>query len=164
MTISIDTVRGVATNYGTRETSQKYGGIVPGFGVVREATWTFDYNDLPDADTTKLGVSLPAYAKIVSAKLEILEAFTSTSTLTDLTVGLQQADGTEIDNDGLITAANATEITIAARGNLIAGTGALVGTDIGAAAGELVVAPSVADLLTGKGRVIVEYILEGAGA
>ena len=155
-------VRGVNVHYGARDVDQKYGGEISTKGVVKQAVWTFDYDDLPDASTSSNEIVIPAYAKIVSAKLEILTGFTSTSTTTDLTIGLQQADGTEIDNDGLVTAANATQTTIATRGNLITGSGALVGTDIGAAAGELTVAPSVDDLLTGKARVIVEYILEPA--
>lgn len=163
MGIETAAVRGVAVHYGRRETTGKYGRLGNETGVVKTAEWVFDYDDLPDADTTKLGVSIPAYAKIVSAKLEILTAFTSTSTTTDLTVGLQQADGTEVDNDGLLAATDATQTAIATRGNFITGAGALVGTDIGAAAGELVVAPSVDDLLTGKARVIVEYVVEKVG-
>ena len=85
-------------------------------------------------------------------------AFTSTSTTTDLTVGLQQANGTEIDNDGLLTAANADQTAIAVANSIVTGSGALVGKGIGANAGELVVSSSAADLLTGAGRVIVEYI------
>lgn len=151
---------GVQKSYGPRTTNQKYGGQVPD-DLVKYASWTFNYNDLPDAATDKLGLSIPAYAKILSARLEILTAFTSTSTTTDLDIGLQTAAGVEIDNDGLITAAQATQTVIATRGNFVTGTGALVGASIGATAGELVVTPTVADLLTGKARVIVSYILEG---
>jgi hypothetical protein len=93
----------------------------------------------------------------LNARLEIITAFTSTSTTTDLTVGLEQADGTDIDLDGLVTAANATQDTIGAVG-LITGSGALVGASIGAAAGEVVVTPSVADLLTGEARLVVQYL------
>lgn len=155
---------GVQNHYGVRTTNQKFGGQVPD-DIVKYAAWTFNYNDLPDAATNQLGLSIPAYAKILSAKLEIITGFTSTSTTTDLTVGLQQSDGTEIDNDGLITAAQATQTVIATRGNFADGAsgtpGALIGASIGAAAGELVVTASVADLTAGKGRVIVSYITEG---
>lgn len=163
MGIETAAVRGVAVHYGPRTTTGKYGRVGNGTEVVKTAEWVFDYSDLPDAGTSVLGVSLPAYSKIVSAKLEVLSGFTSTSTTTDLTVGLQEADGTEIDNDGLVAAAEATQTAIATRGNFITGAGALVGTDIGAAAGKLTVAPSVDDLLTGKARVIVEYVLEKTG-
>lgn len=166
MGFEADTLRGVLKHYGVRSTNQKFGGVVgKDAGVKKTAVWTFDYSDLPDAASNNLGMSIPAYAKILSAKLEILTGFTSTSTTTDLTVGLQTSAGVEIDDDGLITAAQATQTTIATRGNFIDGAsgtpGALIGTSVGAAAGELVVTPSAADLLTGKARVIVEYILEG---
>ena len=151
---------GVQASYGPRTTNQKWGGKAPD-DVVKYATWTFTYNNLPAAGTDNLGVSLPAYSKILSARLEILTAFTSTSTTTDLDIGLQTSAGVEIDNDGLITAAQATQTVIATRGNFVTGTGALVGASIGATAGELVVTPTVSDLLTGKARVIVSYITEG---
>lgn len=160
MSFELDSKRGVLNHYGVRTTNQKFGGNIDEV-VIKTAAWTFNYNDLPDAATDKLGLSIPAYSKILSARLEILTGFTSTSTTTDLDIGLQQADGTEIDNDGLVTAAQATQTVIATRGNFVTGTGALVGASIGAVAGELVVTPTVADLLTGKARVIVEYVVEG---
>lgn len=153
-------VRGVNNHYGPRATNSKFGGDLTGDGLTKIAVWQFSYNDLPDASTSKMEQVIPANAKIISARMEILTAFTSTSTTTDLTVGLQTSAGTEIDNDGLITAANATQTTIGSAG-LITGTGALVGATIGTTAGELTVAPSVDDLLTGEARVIVEYILVG---
>ena len=158
-------VRGVVAHYGARDTYPKFGGQLSTKGLVKQAAWTFDYNDLPAGSTNKLGVSIPAYAKITAAYLEILTGFTSTSTTTDLLVGLEQAGGTDIALDGLITAAQATQTTIATRGNIISGASgtpaALINASIGAAAGELIVTSSAADLLTGRARVIVEYVLEG---
>jgi hypothetical protein len=156
MTFEIDAKRGVANHYGVRTTNQKFGGQVCD-EVIKTAAWTFSYNDLPAGGTSKLHCVIPANAKILDAYLEIITAFTSTSTTTDLTIGLEQADGTDIDLDGLVTAANATQTTIASVG-LIVGTGALVGATIGTAAGELVVTPSVADLLTGEARLVVQYL------
>lgn len=152
---------GVLNHYGVRTTNQKFGGQIDE-KLIKTATWTFNYDDLPAGGTDKLGLSIPAYAKIISARLEILTGFTSTSSTTDLDIGLEQADGTDIDVDGLITAANATQTVIATRGNFVVGTGALVGSNsIGSAAGELIVTPTADDLTAGKARVIVEYITEG---
>jgi len=158
----------VTTHYGPRSTNQKFGGAPSTKGMVRELVYVFDYNDLPNASSatnSSLEQVIPAYAKVLSAKLEILVGFTSTSALTDLTVGLEKSsDRSVVDADGLITAANATEAIIATRGNYVVGTGALVASnDVGADAVEVVVAPSVDDLLTGKGRLIIEYIAEGPG-
>lgn len=156
--------RGVTSHFGPRKTEGRYGGkSLDVTGKMQVARWIFNYDSLPDADTHGLDVIIPANSTIVSAKLNIITAFTSTSTTTDLTVGLQQADGTEIDNDGLITAAQATQTTIAVANSIIDGASgtpaALIGKTIGANAGELVVTPTVADLLTGRAEMVVEYLL-----
>ena len=158
MTIELAPIRGVANHYGTRTTRNKYGGQESTkMGVVKSAEWHFTYDDLPAALNSNLPQVIPANASIVSATLYIDEAFTSTSTTTDLTVGLEQKDGTDIDIDGLLTAANATQTTIGTAGNVIAGTGALVGVSVGANPGQLIVDSSAADLLTGKARCVVEF-------
>ena len=154
---------GVLNSYGPRTTNGKYG--APGVDeLIQVAIWDFTYSDLPDgaSDALSLDLVIPANSTIVDARLLIDTAFTSTSTTTDLEVGLYSVvDGTTaIDADGLLTAVNASQTTIAVAGALITGTGALVGqvssTTVG---GVLVVASSAADLLTGAGRVIVRYIL-----
>ena len=152
-------VRNVNSHYGPRNTTEKYGGAVNTDGRIKRATWEFSYDDLPAGGAGNLEMSIPAGATIVSAHLEIITGFTSTSTTTDLDIGLEQADGTDIDLNGLIAAAEATQTAIATDGNYITGAGALVGASIGAAAGELVVTPTVDDLLTGVGRVHVDYLL-----
>lgn len=158
MTIEMAPIRGVANHYGTRTTKNKYGGQESTkMGVVKSAEWHFSYDDLPAALNSNLPQVIPANASIVSATLYVDEAFTSTSTTTDLTVGLEQKDGTDIDIDGLLTAANATQTTIGTAGNVIAGTGALVGVSVGANPGQLIVDSSADDLLTGKARCVVEF-------
>lgn len=151
---------GVLNHYGPRETNGKYGAASKGTGIVKRAQWEFSYDDLPDAATDGLGFVIPAGASIVSAVLYVDAAFTSTSTTTDLTVGLQQANGTEIDNDGLIEADEATQTAIGTEGNVVTGAGALIGKSIGANNGELVVTPSVDDLTAGKARIVVEYVYD----
>lgn len=145
--------------YGEREVDEKRGGLFASKNNVKTAEWVFDYDDLPTYSLSELEQSIPANATIVSAKLRVLTAFTSTSTTTDLVVGLYQADSTVIDADGLLTAVNLDQAAIAVVGGLVTGTGALVSTTIGAAAGELVVAPTVDDLLTGRAVVTVEYTI-----
>ena len=165
MSLEIQTLRSVTKNYGVRDTNQKYGGRNIQ-DLIKVATWTFDYDDLPDAAASNQEQVIPANSTIVSAKVRIVTAFTSTSTTSDLTVGLQESDGTEIDNDGLLTAAHLSQATIAVAGAIYDGStgtaGALVGFTIGTAAGELVVTPSADDLLTGRAEVIVEYMTPGA--
>lgn len=159
MGFEIDAKRGVANHYGTRTTDGKFGAQQSTKnGVVKSAIWDFTYNKLPAAGTNNLQFSIPANATIVSAKLIVDEAFTSTSTTTDLVVGLYTAAGSAIDADGLIAAAEATQTAIGTSGNVVVGAGALVGKAIGATAGELVVAGTDTDLTAGAGRIVVEYI------
>ena len=158
MGIEIDAKRGVANSYGVRNTTGQYGAQQNSSGVIKSAIWDFTYLTLPAAGANNLQQVIPAGATVVSARLVVDTPFASTSTTTDLTVGLQTSAGVEIDNDGLITAANATQTTIAVDGGVVTGTGALVGKSIGATAGELVVAGTDTDLTAGAGRVIVEYI------
>lgn len=157
-------IRNVYNHYGPMEIEQKFGGETDN-SVFKTVVWTFDYNDLPDASTNGLDYVIPANSTIVSAKLQIITAFTSTSTTTDLTVGLQKADGTQIDDDGLITAVHADQTAIGTKGRLIDGAsgtaGALINRTIGTSDGELVVTPTAGDLTAGKARLIVEYIKEG---
>lgn len=160
MGFELDSKRSVFNHYGPRVTNQKFGGQSNSESVIRVAQWDFDYNDLPTYGASNLQFSFPANCTIVSAKFIVDVAFTSTSTTTDLEIGLYTSAGVAIDADGLVTAVNADQTAIAVAGKVITGTGALVGVGIGATAGELVVAPSVADLLTGAGRIIVEYVYD----
>jgi hypothetical protein len=158
MGIEIDARRGVANSYGVRNTTGQFGAQQNSSGVIKSAIWDFTFNTLPAAGANNLQQVIPAGATVVSARLVVDTPFASTSTTTDLTVGLRTSANAEIDDDGLITAANATQTTIAVDGGVVTGTGALVGKSIGAAAGELVVLGTDTDLTAGAGRVIVEYI------
>jgi hypothetical protein len=161
MALELDSKRGVFNHYGVRTTEKKYGADTDD-DKVKWVEWVFNYNDLPASGTSNLQYSIPANARILSARLEIITAFTSTSTTTDLTIGLSDSAGNVISADGLILATEATQTTIATVGNVIVGsTGGLINKTIGTTAGELVVAASAADLLTGRARLLVEYIRAG---
>lgn len=159
MGIEIDAKRGVANHYGVRSTTGQYGSQQSTKqGIVKSAFWDFTYNTLPNGGTNNLQFVIPANAIIVSAKLIVDTAFTSTSTTTDLDIGLVTSAGVEVDLNGLVTATEATQTAIAVDNSVITGAGNLIGKTIGATAGELKVTPTVDDLLTGAGRVVVEYI------
>lgn len=159
MPIEISAIRNVAAHYGPRTTTGQYGGAQTSKDTVRKAQWDFDYLNLPTAGATNLQFVIPANSSIVRTSLIIDSPFTATGGTPALTVGLRTSAGVVIANDGLVTAANATNANINIEGRLIVGSGALVGTTIGTAAGELQVAASGAGTFTGgKARVIVEYI------
>ena len=155
-------VRNVLGFFGPRKTNLKFGGSSM-HTESKVIKYVFDYNDLPVGGANNLGLVIPANSTILGAKLRILSAFTSTLTTTDLQVGLQNSAGTEIDNDGLITAAQATQTAIGVVNSIIDGAsgtpGALIGKTIGAANGEIAVVPNVNDLTAGRAEIIVEYYL-----
>jgi len=156
MGFETDAKRGVANHYGVRTTNGEYGAQSQSVGLVKQAVWDFTYDKLPNGGTNNLQFSIPANSTVVSAKLIVDSAFTSTSTTTDLLVGLETSAG--VDAGTLVLATEATQTTIAVVNSVITGGGTLVGKTVGANAVELYVTPSVADLLTGTGRVVVEYI------
>lgn len=150
--------RGVEVHYGPRNPAPEKGGEHTSKDRVKKVTWEMNYDSLPTSGDG-LTAFIPAGATVVSAKFEVITAFTSTSGTTDLLIGLCQEDGTAIDVDGLMDGTDTTQTAIGTAGLLTAGVGALVGAGIGAENGYPYAAPSVADLLTGKGRLHVEYLI-----
>ena len=160
MTMENTSGRDVLTHYGNRETDTQYGGETAGeSGVLRVLEYVFDYDELPAAGTTNLQMIIPAGAIVTSATFEVITAFTSTSTTTDLTVGIADADGgaTITDADAIFTAAELTQTVIAAAGvRTASSSGAILNNDVSEAV-EITVTPTVDDLLTGRARLIVAY-------
>lgn len=162
MALELMAIRNVVQHYGPRSTREDMGGR--SFQELKKvARWEFNWNELPAPGINNLQQVIPAGSTIISARFRVLAAFTSTSTTTDLTVGLRTATGgvDSIDDDGLLTATQLTQTTIGVVGASYVGTGALVGFSIGGTAGELVVLPTVNDLTAGRAEVLVEYMLAG---
>lgn len=136
--ITRDGYRRAATHYGRRLNEDKYPAVYQPEQGKECLEVTFAYDDLPSYSLDKLVQSIPAKAVILSASLHVETAFAGG---TSLAIGLHQSDGTAIDADGLFTDAELPLANIDAAGDYIAAAGgALVGTSIGAAAGQLVVA------------------------
>lgn len=112
----------------------------------------FDYANLPAVDANDVGIlTIPAYAKIVSAELQVTTAFAGG---TSYDIGLTQPDGTAIDADGLFAALATASIN--AKGKWALGAGALVGASIGAAAGQ-VTAAATGTYTAGAATLFVKY-------
>ena len=137
------------------------------FGVEHQIVINFDLEGAArtefttdrDNDGTKDGFNdadqfIPDQAHIVSATAYMSDEAAAGGTA--LIVGTYQQDGTAIDADGLITAANGADANLGANVDL-AGTGALVGT---AVTQKSYVGWSTTGTHTaGKGMVIVKYVL-----
>jgi hypothetical protein len=158
MGFEADATRKVANHYGPRDVDTKYPGAVTNRAGVSTLTLTFDYNDLPSASFPDIQAQIPKGATIVAARFDVLTAFTSTSTTTDLQVGIADADGgsTLTDVDAIFTAANLTQTVIGAAG-ITSGSGASVGGTAMAEAVCITVTPNVDDLTAGRGRIEVDY-------
>ena len=162
MGFEADSKRLVLNHYGPRVVNNSFGGNLPSNGVIKSAMWDFTFDTLPTPGTTNAQHVIPAGAGIVAAFFIVDAQWDGSGGDTTLTVGLQQSDGTEIDNNGLFTDVNLDDPIIedaADEGKVVVGNGDLInGPGIGAA-GELIVAPDTADLTNGEARVIVEYII-----
>ena len=161
MAFELQAIRTVTKNFGDRISNQEFGARTPE-GMIQRAVWTFPFNRLPAPGASNHEQVIPAGSSIIRAIFRVITPFTSTSTATDLDIGLQTKAAVEIDDNGLLTAAQLTQTVIAVDGRLTAGTGALVNNTIGALPGELVVTPTTDDLTAGVGQVIVEYFTPAA--
>lgn len=136
----------------TDYTSSKGGEIVADNISGKTVRYVFAYNDLP-APVNSTGtrqVIIPANSGIEKAELKIVTTFNGTTP--SITAGLQQADGTEIDNDGFIAA----ETSVTA-GDYTIGAGALVGAQTGAADGQVVVTLGGSGTTTGVAELYITY-------
>lgn len=144
--------RRAATNYGPRTNAK---GVPTQQSkdetVVLEIP--FDYANLPDSGADLMVLSIPVNARIESCRLTVNTAFAGG---TSYAIGLEKkSDGTAIDAAGLITAANAPLANINAKGKVVVGSGALVGTVLAYEAQVAVVATGT--FTAGEGVIRLEY-------
>lgn len=147
-------------NYGPVDVDTGVSSTVRTAGVKKQLVVPFKYNTLPtptdDVDGDAVYQSIPANSLIVAAYGYIDTDFNSASATTVIDVGLQEADGTEIDNDGLINDMGGS--ADGSNSGWSVGAGALVGASVGATDAFVAVTPSVDDLTAGDGILIIEYI------
>jgi len=136
--------RGTLSHYGQRKLDETFGGVVTTSGHTRLLKYTIDLaeiitgapstsNVLVQGATHNMNMSIPAYSRIKSCTVSVVEALSTTggsaAASASITVGLEQADGTDIDLDGLLDATDGA-LTIAsndiaqARGTYLMGNSA----------------------------------------
>ena len=149
------------THFGTREVEDILPSTYEGYGPVKVKEVVFSYDNLPAASDDGANLLIPANAIITKARLRVLTAFAGG---TSYDIGLQETDGTEIDDDGLFPAADVLLADIDAAGDVIEGSGALVvgedgtpGTTVGTA-GNIVVTEN-GTFTAGKAVIEVYYVV-----
>ena len=117
-------------------------------------TVTFGFDGLPVSGVDELIGRIPANSQVISARLQATIAFVGG---TSYTVGLEEPDGTVVDADGLITAANAPIAALDAIGEVVDGTGALVGAATPSTVATQVVVIAAGTFTAGEATLEVVY-------
>lgn len=145
---------GVRNHYGPKiiDEGQKFGGEVSTSMNVKEKEWTFTYDDLPSAQNLSMEQFIPAGAQIISARLQVVEAFAGG---TSYDIGTEENDGTAIDANGLFAGTLLAEID--AVNEWVVGAGAQIDGTIGTPFDAYLLVVATGTFTAGKARVIVEY-------
>ena len=145
----------VRNHYGPKliSESEQFGGQSSTGGLMKQAIWEFDYDNLPVNSAIGGGMEaqIPAYAHVISAHLEVITAMSGTSGT--ITLGLEESDGTVIDVDG-IDVAVAQAVLIAKA--VIVCDGALIGKTLLNTPGQLLVSTG-GTVTAGRFKLVVEY-------
>lgn len=149
---------GLEVGFGWRDTNNYEAGTVRTVGKINQIELDLDYDNLPENGTVRNDVAgIPAGSVIISAVL-VAETDWDTADSADLTIGVQEADGTVIDADGIDAAIAATALTegdvVQCDGDLVGGT-ATVGEDTAYIYFDV----GTGDFTSGTGTLTVEYIL-----
>lgn len=155
-----DNADGLHVRYGTSRSEVMKGGEVSGWKS-KTIEHKFTYADVADTDTAAVNpheAFIPAGAVITRAFLFVTTAFVGATAVLD--IGVKQADGTNIDDDGILTTGIAT---IDALGDVVVGDGALVAaadlTGVRLTADAYIMTTyDTAALTAGAGTLVVEYI------
>ena len=111
------------THFGPRTVEDVLPSVHEAAGGQEVVTVTFSYDDLPAASSDNANLIIPADAIITKARLRVITAFAGG---TSYDIGLQTTAGVEIDDDGLLPAADVALADIDAAGDVIEGSGALI--------------------------------------
>lgn len=128
------------------------------YGHVIEISVPFTFDKLPAPSTVDQAIpEIAQYSLIKESWVEIVETFSGAGTET-FDFGIQEQDGTEVDNDGLHAAIAIADMTA---GSWFAGAGVLVGDGL-PTAGQLYGAASAGTVTAGRGRLILRFISPSA--
>lgn len=156
---------GLPVKFGSAAARDAVVGATTVYGDDQELIVSVDFNRLPafTADEAHGQIygstpdaAIPDGCIIKSAVLTVDTAFVGASGT--LSVGLVKADGTEVDNDGLIDAATTANMDTA--GKVITGAGALINTKLAAGAPSYIwVSVQTTTYTAGHGRLKIVYYM-----
>lgn len=152
---------GLKVRFGLDKVKKSLVGSPAQAGEYKVVTARIEYDRLPTvaAGTTQIDVgsdvAIPSGAQIVSATFDVSTPFDSAGDSATLSFGLEQKDGTEIDDDGID--ATIAETAIDADGDQVACDGALVGGAHLSADGFLNVTVGTEAFTAGKGKLTIKY-------
>lgn len=148
---------GLEVGFGTRDSKNPHLATVQTEGNVEIASMVLDYDTLPAAAGTAPNAkdfAIVGESVITRAYLRVTDAFTSGGTTT-LDIGLVNAAGTAIDQDGLDAAIAKAALTA---GAVIELDGALIGDSIGSADGYISTATGSGPWTAGQAVLTIEYV------
>ena len=148
---------GLEVEFGTSDSRSDRLATVQTEGNVEIASMVLDYDLLPAAATNAPSVKsiqLPAHAVVTRAYLRVTDEFTSGGATT-LQIGLIEADGTAIDQDGLFEAIAKAALDA---GDVVEGDGALVGESIGDEDGFISTLVTTGPYTAGQAVLTIEYV------
>lgn len=124
-------------------------------GVVKQLVVDFSFDNLPAPSTSEGGDAfIPAKAYVVASRLLVDSAWVGG---TDLAIGTEQQDGTDIDLDGFHTAAQLVTASLTA-GAILVGAGADVGTVVDATNNAYIKVTATGTYTAGTARLVIDYI------
>lgn len=144
--------RRAATHYGRRLTANGVPTMEAVDGHTHVLEIPFSYNHLPVAGADIAIVSLPQYAKVESATFTVNTPFAGGSAFA---VGLTTRAGSVFDADGLFTTTNLALANIDAIGDVVVGSGAVIGATL--AAEYCVDVTATGTFTAGEGLLRVEF-------
>ena len=152
---------GLVVGFGTRTVTTSSGATPSTRGAYKEVVLTLKGTDLGDTvaatdDAIVHGVEIPADALLLSADLFVTTAFTSGGSAV-LDIGVYQADGTIVDDDGIDAAIAVATLTDNA---VVACNGADIGT-VTATAVKIGASYDTAAFTAGEAKLVVRYVPKG---
>lgn len=156
-------IRNVFNHYGPRSTNLKFGSQVNSLDQVKQAVWTFDWDDLPVSSAdNKMIQRIPLGSYVIEAYFQVITAFAGG---TSYDIDIVETDGTAIGSgeDKLwdllaVAEIDATEVIAALKssshGGSNSGNAVMAVTD---AIGQLQVVDT-GGFTAGRARIIIEYL------